>query len=212
MKKLINILLLFFISTPIFSQTYLTSEVIEKAESHLKKAVGEDLINFFQLDPDSYYEYKNRAGNTKRKNINKGKNTKGNFVNGESIRFILYHPEFPYLQVNKRISVQLASDLSLKSEINLDRIPKFLLEGRESDWLNENQLDKIIENQGLKNSSKSPIKLLEFDNTERKYYWMVLNTLYQEKCYSEEEILHIDPVTGEVFKHYEERYYVMHCY
>ncbi|MDO9551407.1 hypothetical protein [Rhodonellum sp.] len=212
MKRLLNILLLVFISAPIYSQTYLTSEVIEKAEFHLKKAVGEDLFYFFKLDPDSYYEYKSRTGKTRWENINKGKKTKGNFVNGESIRFILYHPEFPYLYVNKRISVQLASDLSLKSEINLDRIPKFLLEGRKSDWLNENQLDKIIKNQGLKKSVKNPIKRLEFDNNERKYYWMVFNTLYEEKCYSDEELLHIDPVTGQVLKHYEERYYVMHCH
>lgn len=86
------------------------------------------------------------------------------------------------------------------------------MEGRKSDWLNENQLDKIIENQGLKKSVKSQKKRLEFDNNEKKYYWMVFNTLYEEKCYSDEELLHIDPVTGQVLKHYEEQYYVMHCH
>ncbi|MCF1750327.1 hypothetical protein [Mariniradius sediminis] len=212
MKRLLNIVFLFFISTQLYSQTYLTSEVIEKAESHLKQAVGEELFNYFKLDPDSYYEYKNRTGKTKWENINKGKKTKGDFVNGKNIRFILNHPEFQYQYVDKRISVQLASDLSLNSEINLDRIPKYLLEGRKSDWLNENQLDKIIGNQGLKKSVKNPIKRLEFDFDERKYYWMVFNTLYEEKCYSDEELLHIDPKTGQILKHYEERHYVMHCH
>lgn len=212
MKRLLNIVLLLFISKQLYSQTYLTSEVIEKAESHLKQAVGEELFKYFKLDPDSYYEYTNKTGKTKWENINKGKKTKGNFVNGESIRFILDHPEFQYLYVDKRISVQLDSDLNLKAEINLDRIPKFLLEGRKSDWLNENQLDKIIENQRLKKSIKNPIKRIEFDNKEREYIWIVFNTLYEEKCYSDVELLHIDPKTGKVLKHYEDRHYVMHCY
>lgn len=194
MKSLSIILLLAFISSPIYSQTYLTSEVIKKAESHLKNAVGEELFNYFNLDPDSHYEYKNKAGKTKWENINKRKKTKGSFVNGENIRFILDHPEFPYLYVNKIIPVRLASDLNLKTEINLDRIPKFLLEGRKSDWLNENQLDKIIENQCLKESVKLPMKRLEFDTEGKQYYWIVFNTLYEEKCFSDEEILHLDPI------------------
>lgn len=212
MKNLLIIFLLTYVCVPIYSQTYLTFEVIEEAESHLKKAVGEELFYYFKLDPDSYYEYKTKSGKIKLENIINGKRTKGRFVSGKSIRFILYHPDFPYLYVNKRFSVPLTSELKLDSEIILDRIPVFLLEGRKSDWLNEKQLDNIIEQQVLKESIKKPTMRLEFDIKERKYYWIVFNTLYQEKCISDEEILHLDPKTGLVLKHYEERHYVMHCY
>lgn len=212
MKNLIIIFLLIFISEPVKSQTYLTADVIEKAESYLKKAVGDDLFNYFKLDPESYYEYKTKTGKTKWENINNGKKTKGNFVNGKSIRFILDHPEFHYLYVNKRISVPLTSELELESEINLERIPDFLLEGRKSDWLTENELDDIIEQQDLKEAVKKPTKRLELGSKERKYYWYIFNTLYEEKCFSDEEILHLDPKTGFILKHYEERHCVMHCY
>jgi hypothetical protein len=204
MKNLFVILLLTFISGPVNSQTYQTVEVIDKAESYLKSAVGDELFKYFKLDPNSYYEYKTKLGKRKWGNINKGKRTKGSFVNGKAIRFILDHPEFPYPYINVRITVPLTAELKLESEINIDRIPDFLLEGRNSDWLNENQLDSIINQQNLKHSNQNQTKRLEFDTKERKYYWIVFNTLYKEKCFSDEEILHIDPKTGLVLKHYEE--------
>mgnify|MGYP003679843427 FL=1 len=53
--------------------------------------------------------------------------------------------------------------------------------------------------------------ILEFDSQDHRYYWKVFNTVYQEKCFSDEEILHIDPSSGRILKHYEERQYVLHC-
>ncbi len=85
MKNLLIIFLLTFISKPINSQTYLTSEVIEKAESYLKKAIGDELFNYFKLDPDSYYEYKTKSGKTKWENINKGKKTKVRFGSAKQV-------------------------------------------------------------------------------------------------------------------------------
>jgi len=194
------------------SQSYLTSEVIEKAEYYLKDAVGEELFDFFELDPDSYYEYKTKSGKTKWREINKGKKTKGIFVNGEDIRFTLKHPEFPYLYINKSIYVELDSELNLLEEIRLNRIPKFLLRGESSDWLTDKELDVIIANKNLKKGISSISKRLEFDFKSSEYYWIIFNTLYKEKCLSDYEILHINPVTGNIVKHYEDRYVVMHCY
>jgi predicted metal-dependent hydrolase len=123
MKNQLIILLLSFISGPIKSQTYTTAEVIEKSQSHLKRAVGEKLFKYFKLDPNSYYEYRTKAGKIKWGNISKGKKTKGKFINGKNIRFNLNHPEFPYPYVYNGISVPLTSELELKSEIILDRVP-----------------------------------------------------------------------------------------
>ena len=64
----------------------------------------------------------------------------------------------------------------------------------------------------MKKPIKPITKRLEFDTKSKEYYWIVFNTLYQEKCFSDEEILHINPISGIVIKHYEEKQEVMHCY
>lgn len=133
MRNLIIILLLIFVSEKAESQSYLNADVIQKAELYLENAVGENLFQYFKLDPNSYYEYATKSGKTKWKNLNKGKRTKGVFVNGKNIRFILVHPEFPYLYIDKRITVPLTSGLDLESKINLDKIPDFLIRGEKSD-------------------------------------------------------------------------------
>lgn len=209
MKKLLFILLLTFLSESVKSQSYQTKEVIEKAESYLKLAVGDELSKYFQLDPNSYYEYKTRLGRKNWRSINKGSKTKGDFVNGKNIRFTLKHPKFPYPTT---VTVPLTSDLSLESKINLERIPDFLLDGRESDWLSVGQIDSIINKQNLKVAKEKPRKYLEYYIKEKKYYWAVINTLKEEKCSSDVEILNINPKSGEILKHSEETLFVLHCY
>src|SRR5690606_30381979 len=120
--------------------------------------------------------------------------------NAKSIRFYLDHPDFPSLYIDKTISVPLTKELELMSEINLVRIPNFILEDRKSDWITEIQLDSIIQKQILKKAIRKWLKRLEFDTKEMNYYWIVFNTLYEEKCFSDEEILHIDPVKGSILK------------
>jgi hypothetical protein len=209
MKKLLIILLLIFITGTAKAQSYQTKEVIEKAESYLKLAVGDELFKYFQLDPNSYYEYKTRLGRKNWRSINKGSKTKGDFVNGQNMRFTLKHPEFPHPTT---VTVPLTSDLSLESKINLDRVPDFLLEGRESDWLRAEQIDSVVNKQNLKVAKEKPRKYLEYDSKEKTYYWKVINTLKEEKCSSDVEILIIQPKSGEVLKHSEERLFVLHCY
>lgn len=212
MRTYLTILILIITSGFSYSQNYLNSEVIEKSEHYLKEAVGDTLFIYFELDPDSYYEFKTKSGKTKWEHINKGKRTKGIFVNGGDIRFILKHPDFPYLYINKRIYVELDSELNLSEEIILDRIPEFLLKNKPSNWLNDNELDSIISDQNLKKPIEPIRRRLEFNVETKEYFWIVFNTLYKEKCFSDEEILHINPVSGVILKHYEKQYRKMHCY
>lgn len=212
MKNIILTTLMLMISYFGQSQNYLTSEVIEKAELYLKNAVGEELFEYFKLDPDSYYEYKTKFGKTKWREIIKGNRTKGKFVNGHNIRFTLNHPDFQYSGIYKNIYVELDSVLNLSKEINLDRIPKFLLENKTSNWLTKEQLESIAKEQNLKKSIKPLEMILQFDNNSREYYWMIINTLYEEKCFSDTEILHIDHVSGQIQRHSEERFTIMHCH
>jgi hypothetical protein len=206
---IISILILNYLSS--FGQTYLTSEVIEKAEYYLKEAVGDNLFKYFELDPNSYYEYKNKSGKSKWKEISKGTKTKGKFVNGKNINFVLNHPDFQYPFTKKTVYVELDSNLNLIRDVYIDQIPKFLLRNEPSDWLTEIKIDSIITSQDLKKSIVPITKRLDFNTKSKEYYWIVFNTLNREKCFSDEEILHINPISGIVLKHYEERQRIMHC-
>lgn len=212
MKKRLIILTLILTCEFSFSQTYLTSEVIEKAEFFLKEAVGDTLFKYFELGPNSYYEYKRKTGKSKWREITKGKKTKGKFVNGKNINFVLGHPDFQYPYTRKTVYVELDSNLNLIRDVYIDQIPKFLLKNEPSDWLTENKIDSIVGSQNLKKRIEPITKRLEFNTKSKEYYWMVFNTLYKEKCFSDEEILHINPISGIILKHYEERQRKMHCY
>jgi len=212
MKKPIIILILILTCEFSFSQTYLTSEVIEKAEFYLKEAVGDSLFKHFELVSNSYYEYKTKSGKSKWRDISKGKKTKGKFINGKNINFVINHPDFQYPYTKKTVYVELNSNLNLIRDVYIDQIPKFLLRNEPSDWLTEIKIDSIIERQNLKKPIEPISKRLEFDSKKKEYYWIVFNTLYKEKCFSDEEILHINPISGTVTKHYEEKYIKLHCY
>ena len=212
MKKTLTVLILILTCELSFSQTYLTSKVTEKAEFYLKEAVGDSLFRYFELGPNSYYEYKTKSGKSKWKEITKGKITKGTFVNGKNINFVLNHPDFQYPYVRKTVYVELDSDLNLIREVYIDQIPKFLLNNRTSDWLTESKLDSIIKLQNLKKPIEPISKRLEFNTKTKEYHWIVFNTLYKEKYFSDEEILHINPISGNIIKHFEERQRIMHCY
>ena len=212
MKKALTILILILTCELSFSQTYLTSEVIEKAKLYLKEAVGDSLFKYFELGTNSYYEYKTKSGKSKWQEITKGKRTKGIFINGKNINFVLKHPDFQYPYVKKTVYVELDSNLNLIREVYIDQIPKFLLENRTTDWLSESELNSIIKLQNLKKSIEPISKRLEFNTKIKEYYWIVFNTLYKEKCFSDVEILHINPINGNIIKHFEERLRIMHCY
>ena len=211
MKRTLTILILILTCELSFSQTYLTSEVIEKAEFHLKEAVGDSLFKYFELGPNSDYKYQTKTGKYKWKDISKGKKTKGKFIDGKHINFVLNHPDFQYLYIRKTVYVELDSNLNLIREVYVDQIPKSLLRNEPSDWLSENKIDSIVTKQNLKSPVEPFSKRFEFDTKTKEYYWIVFNTLYKEKCFSDEEILNINPVSGIVLKHYEERQRIMHC-
>lgn len=195
------------------AQKYETDLVISTAKSFLKDAVGPELINYFELDTNSYYEYKNFWGKTKWEEILHGKKTKGDFVNGHHIRFTLKHPDFLFApETYRNIYVKLDSTLNLIEEINLETLPNFLLRDTTSNWLTPNQIDSVANNQNLITSVKPLSKHLTYNYNNRKYYWMVFNTIHEAKCYSDCEILHIDPVTGRIEEHKKERLHIMHCY
>lgn len=209
--KIIALFLSFLISQSVIGQKYSTEEIIKTAKEYLRKAVSEQTFNYFEYDTDTYYEYKTGSGKTKWKELNKQPKTKGDFVS-VNVRFILDHPDYQHDWVTKSVNIYLDSTLNLANGIVTDQFPDFIINSKPSNWLTHAQLDSIIANQNLKTPVKPVFKRLEFNITTREHYWMVFNTLYEEKCFSNEELLLIDPVTGEIKDHREDRFSILHCY
>lgn len=210
-KKIFFLILSFFVSITLKSQSYLADDIIKIAENNLRETVGDYFFSYFKFDENSFYQYQDRKGNIKWARLKKGRQTKGKFLNAKQVVFIYKHPDFEYDYVNKRVYVHFDSILNLVEKIDIDRIPKFLLENKKSNWLNRTELNQIIDNQNLKKSARKINLRLEFDSRKKEYYWIVFNTIAIFDCYSDEEILHLDPVTGEILKHFEERQYLTNC-
>ena len=211
--KTLLILVSILISEVSIAQKYATSEVILTAKTYLQNVLKPELFSYIELDSNSYYEYKNFWGRRNWKRILDSKRTKGKFINAYEIRFTLKHPDFLYAPKTYRdIYVKMDSALNLCERIDLKRIPNFLTEDSTANWLTPFQIDSIANKLKLKIPVK-PISLnLTYDNEKEEYYWMVYNTFYQEKCFSDCEIFHIKPSTGSIEKHFVDRLFRMHCY
>ncbi|WP_415799512.1 hypothetical protein, partial [Flavobacterium cucumis] len=136
------------------SQSYLADDIIKIAENNLRETVGDYFFSYFKFDENSFYQYQDRKGNIKWARLKKGRQTKGKFLNAKQVVFIYKHPDFEYDYVNKRVYVHFDSILNLVEKIDIDRIPKFLLENKKSNWLNRTELNQIIDNQNLKKSAR----------------------------------------------------------
>lgn len=192
-----------------FSQTYQTQKIIEKTKKELENIVGNRVASYFEYDTNTYYEYLNWRGKTKWKTLDRKKATKGKFVKVD-IRFRFKPPNFPWNHLFTVIG--LDDSLNLVNEPITDFIPDFIIKDEPSNFLAEKEVEKIIKRQNLKESAEPATKRLEFNKQTRKYEWIVINIIYEEKCFSDVEILKINPITGKVEKHFEERQVVLHCF
>jgi len=210
MKKTLTILILILSFKNSFSQKKeINPEVIKKSEFYLKNAVGENLFKYFEISPwyTEYYQHKTKA----RKRIRKKNYTrkKKNYTNIKKVKFNLNHPDFQYEHIPKYSTVILDFDLNLIEKIDIDYIPKFLLENKPSNWLNERKIDSIAETKKMKKGIKPIRKTLFFDTKSKKYYWKITNQLNEKSRFScDVEVLEIDPVNGIVLKQYETEYQI----
>lgn len=199
MKKKLIVLFLFFI-TQVFSQKYETAFIIKKADSILKNKLNINLYSFFEYDVNSYYEYtKNNKQNWN--SLNKFKSTKGNFVNCD-VRFNFKHPKYPWIY--ESVHIKLDSTLILMDSVKLDFIPKFLLEGRQYDYISMEEAIEIAKNSVFKERSKRIEAIIVYNPLHLKgYYWEVSNYLTEKNDrngnkYGKLDEVIVNPTTGKI--------------
>ena len=127
------------------------------------------------------------------------------------ICFLFAHHDYNYKFVNRFTYIRFDSSLNLKQEPFFEFIPEFIRKNEPSNWLREDTIDQINLSKIIR-KSLSTTKLLEFDKNTQKNKWIVYNTFYKETCISDVEVIEIDPVSGEVLSHREEKQIVLHCH
>lgn len=189
----------FFISLG-FSQTYETKRVIAKADSILKARAGKYLYQFFKYDKQTYYEYAIRKNKLKWKTLNKEPLTKGNFKKSY-VRFNFSHPDYPWIQ--QFTSVRFDSLLNLSEPFDLNFIPKFLMEGKPSNYISKKQAIEIAKSTALKDRIKRIEARLTYNGKTESYNWEITNYLSEHSI----DTVYIDPITGKVLKYDYDLYY-----
>ncbi|MEO9966803.1 MAG: hypothetical protein ABJF11_13480 [Reichenbachiella sp.] len=209
--KTITFILLFLSINCVIAQVNSTDQIIEAARLNLSKTVGQSAAKYFQIDEAVSYKYQTSKGKFKWKPLTPSTAIKGEFVIC-NVRFVIDHPDYQYLWVNKFVHIELDQDLNHINDTAINHIPEFIRKGKPSNWLPYSYIEQIIDNQELKKPVKPNITRLEYDIKGERHYWKVFNTIGEERCASDVEILEIDPISGLILKHYEEHEIVMHCF
>ncbi len=209
MRYFAYITLLFLFIQNSYSQVQ-SEEIINKAKQTLKNIVGENVFSHYSLEKDSYCKYRKKSGEIKWVKLNSKTKIKGEFLEAQ-LCFLFTHPDYNYKMVNRFTYIQFDSLLNLKDEPIVDFIPEFIRKNETSNWLSESRIEQINNATSIK-KPKVTTKRLEFDVNTRKNKWVIFNIFYEEKCFSDVELIEIDPVTGNVLVHKEERQTILHCY
>jgi hypothetical protein len=208
MQQVIFSIILTFSILQGFSQTYLTENIIKKADSILNANSGEYAYPFFHFDNKTYYEYR-KGIKLKWKNLRKKLKTKGKFKKC-SVRFDFNNPNYPWIY--GFVSIKFDSLLNLSEPINLSFIPKFLLEGKPSNFISKEKALKIGSGIISTDDTKKLEVILEYNFLKyKKYFWVIHNYLTEKidrlgNKYGKVEIVLINPINGKIVEHFNTEY------
>ena len=196
-------LLLIFLNS--YGQKLKSNEVIEIAESYLKEAVGERLIDYFNFSKPngSFYKMqKRKRGYQPTKSLSQNKKIKRNYTE----IWIHWNFIFPEIKgVSCGLWVKLDKDLKLLEPIELDYIPDFLWKNQKSDFIGLETAKEIGSLKLTKPNFGTDEPLLKFDSKEKVYVYEIWNkvtenTEYDGKKHGKLEIIRINALTGQILE------------
>jgi hypothetical protein len=206
--KIIFIFLIFPII--LFSQKIKTENVIKVSDSILKLEVGENLFKYFSISEGSYYKYR----------VNKKSESTGKFLSKKRLNkhtteiWVLYHFECSELQnARSGLWIKLNEKLNLIETLKIKFIPEFLKNNLPSNFLTNENAEKIIEKTLTQKGFEISKPKLKFDEKKSKYIYYSINKLTKTKNTNgkdsgETEIITIDALNGDLIS-IEKGYYVI---
>lgn len=183
-----------------FSQKIKTENIIKASNSILTLEVGQNLFKYFTVSEGSYYKYRtNNNHETTEKFLSK----KGLHKNVTEI-WILYHFECEELQnARSGLWVKLNEKLNLIEPLKIEFIPNFLKNNLPSNFITNENAEKIVEKSFKQKGFEISKPKLKFDEKKGKYIYFSINKVTKTKnangkdC-GETEIVEIDALNGEL--------------
>lgn len=198
--KLKNIFIFLIFPIFLFSQKIKTENVIKVSDSILKLEVGENLFKYFSISEGSYYKYRK----------NEKTETTGKFLSKKRLNkniteiWVLYHFECLELQnARSGLWIKLNEELNLIETLKIEFIPEFLKNNLPSNFVTNENAEKIIEKSLKQKGFEISKPELKFDEKKGKYIYYSINKLTKSKNANgkdsgETEIIEIDALNGEV--------------
>jgi hypothetical protein len=191
-----------------FSQKVITENIIKTSDSILSANVGNNLFKFFKISEGSYYKYK-KSNNYEAT----GKFLSEKVLNNNITEiWVLYHFENEQLQNFKSgLWIKLNEKLNLIEPLKIEFIPDFLKNNLPSNFLTNENVEKISVKSFKEKGFEISKPILTFDEKKGKYIYSLTNKLTKlrnanGKDCGEIEIIDIDALTGEVLR-LEKSYY-----
>ncbi len=194
--------LAFLIYADCFGQRYKTVDIIKKSDSLIISVVGEEVFNnHFQIDTSTQI---NPVQNTYDKesdikHISLSSKTQKHFK-FIAIGYIFYIKKCEEPFVKTRII--LDQNLNTKYPVDTSFIPGFILQGKESNFL---QVDKVlnIAEPRFKKQGKKIENRIYYDPSKKNYVWKITNVLVEMVGGKSVEVLNLDPISGDTITYYE---------
>ncbi len=210
MRKLSLIASILIIPAISFGQRYFSTDIVKKADSIMKATVGERIFNqYFRYDNQSYYEYKSFWGKTSWKTLTDTKRTKGKFKNMR-VRYLFCLDTF---DISCLLTwVQFDSNLNNVGSVDISFIPKYVLENKQYNFINDKEALQIAKTNFTKQGIK-PISIsLSYDHNKNLYLWRANNTLTEDtdgfgSKYGKVQYVDMDALTGKVIGFYPDAIY-----
>ncbi len=203
----------FLIASVCFGQHYYAANIIKKADSILKSTVGQRIFEqYYRYDSLSYYGYKNIFGRPKWKALTDRKRTKGKFTD-MSVRYDFCIRK--YGCPCNSTSISFDSKLNLTRPLNLDFVPKYILNNDSCNFISDT-VALSISLTNFKEKGVKPVKIgLQWDYLKQIYIWSASNILSEYKNwlgepYGKVETIDIDALSGKIISHNKEVYAPVH--
>jgi hypothetical protein len=197
-------ILLLFLSLGLNAQRLKTQEIIDLSKKHLREAVGQDLLKYFEPFEDiSYYTLpSNRFGFENMKDLRKNGRIRKNWTK----IWVFWNFNYPLVDgVRSGLWVKLNKKLELIEPIELDYIPKFVWEKRPSDFISVEKAKLIGDKHLTKTEFGKENPRLKFDSRKSEYIYEIWNRKTQVidsdgKKHGVLEIISINALTGKVIE------------
>ena len=210
MKPIILILFV-LLQSKIHGQSYSYEQIKDSLFVKLEKEVGPELVKFFEFEyPNKIMiGYKNWFGKYDTKWLKSGKEIKTNRLLEIYGEYVFKHPDWDSIDYVLSVMLTLDNRFNWMNSIEIaNEIPDYIKEGGSCHWLSKKERQIITDTLNFEKKGFRRFSFIKYDNTLKKYFFVVRNIYYSEGGYYYYENYWLNLVSGEIERHFFDKAYV----